>query len=391
MTGSVFRFSEQAAYRAMAAAPRPGRAALCAAILFALVFLTFFSTPVLAAPSTTAVNPQKKNDSRLAANLAGRRYSATRAFGGDVAEKDAVIVAETAARAAAMQNVVRTLVALPEVRISGNAAPVLTKSPNLLALAHATVKTSILLVSKSRKTSSVTVTIVIDEEDGATTLESRAREALVHPDRLALYETAVLREKALLAAFDSLKPTRGQKNAPGHGPAGHMPEDAAGIVREMQALGMFVALLPSRNGLWKNPGTVQTAMDKALALAPKSALCRNAMGDALLQMGRSQEAVEQQSLAIKSSPSFARAYHSRGAAALARGHHSSAIADFSEAVRLAPEIPAHYRARGMAHHLAGETAAMCRDLYQACTLGECEEFQWAVFNNFCAPARYPQK
>lgn len=325
----------------------------------------------------------------LASSLAGRRFSATRPFTQPVSEQDAAIAAEIAARAGAMQNVIRSLASLPEVRISGAVGPTPAKPPNLLALAHATAKTSVLLVSKSRKPPAVTVTVVLlDDEDGPT-MEARVRDALVHPDRLALYEKAVLREKALLDDFDALVRTSGAAGASPSllQPPPKAPEDAInGIINEMKALAIFKNLLPSRSGLWKNPAAVRDSMLAALALAPESTLCRNALGDASLQLGRSQEAMEEQTRAIRADPSFARAFHSRGAASLALGHLSSAVADFSEAIRLSPHAAPYYRSRGMARHLLGETQAMCRDLYQACVLGECDAFQWAVSGNYCSAA-----
>jgi len=368
MNAALFRFSLHVVQRGVL-------------LTFLAVGCLFSIFPVDDAWAQTKIAPPR-NAATVASSLAGQRFSATRQFSQEVSEDDAATIAETAARAAAMQGVVRALVSLPEVRISSLVAPASVSSPNLLALAHATIKTSVLLVSKSRKTSAVTVTIVIDGDADSPPLGARVREALVHTDRRALYEAAVLREKVLLEAFDTPPAERKKKHFQERN-TGDMPETTTGIVNEIRALNIFVTQLPSRDGLWKDPEAVYAAMRAALELAPESAICRNAMGEAFLQMGRSQEAMEQQTRAIRYFPSFARAYHSRGAAALALGLHSSAIADFSEAIRLSPRTPAYYRARGMARHLSGETPAMCRDLYQACTLGECDELQWAVSNGYC--------
>jgi tetratricopeptide (TPR) repeat protein len=77
-------------------------------------------------------------------------------------------------------------------------------------------------------------------------------------------------------------------------------------------------------------------LKNAICLAPDSPLLHNSLGDASLQLDRSQEAVEEQIRAIKAMPSFARAYNSRGAVRQALGLLSSAAADFSEAIRLSP-------------------------------------------------------
>ena len=363
------------------------------AVCCALLFLSALSAPPPShAASGEAMGTISGKRSSLEATLAGRRYSATRAFSRAIPEKDAVFVAEAAARAEAMQSVVRYLITLPDVRIAASATPSPVKSPNLLALAHATVKTSLLLVSKSRKDSTVTVTVSLDDDEGSPPLEVRVRETLVHPDRLGLYEKAVLRELALLDAIDAFAPGPAGKgissgNSSGARP-GEMPEEAArSAINELRALAIFKAQLPARNGVWKDPAAVRDVMRQALLLAPDSALCHNTMGDASLQLGRSQEAMEEQTRAIKADPLFARAYHSRGAAALAQGHLSAAVADFSEAIRLAPNTATYYRARGMARHLLGETAGMCGDLGKACSFGSCGELQWAVANNLCSPGR----
>ena len=352
--------------------------ALCAVLCCACaLFPAFFAPPATAGDDTGKPSPS------LSAALAGRRFSATRPFTREIPEEDAAVIAETAARAAAMRTVVRFLVSMPEVGIAGSVAPIPVRTPNLLALANAAAKTSVLLVSKSRKTSTVTVTVaLLDDEDGSS-MASRVRDALVHPDRLDLYEKAVLREKSLLDAFDSLMLTPDGQPKPSP-KVSHT--EISGIINEIKALAIFKTQLPSRNGLWKDPDAVRLAMRAALELAPESVLCRNAMGDASLQIGRSQEAFEEQTLAIRADPSFARAFHSRGAASLALGHLSSAVADFSEAIRIAPHTAGYYRARGMAQHLLGERQAMCKDLQEACSLGECEEFQWAAGNGHCPSA-----
>ena len=336
-------------------------------LVFLLCGLVFFS----AAPESRATDLPDPKNSPLTAPSAGLRFSATRPLSPDLAEEDAMFIAETAARLDALQTVIRILITLPEIRIAGAIGTPSPKPTNLLALAHTTTRTSVLLRSKSRKNATVTVTIVLEEDGTPSSLETRVRDALLHPGRLALHEKTVLREKFLLEAIDA---ALAQATA---------DETFSELLNELKALAIFTRQLPHYDGLWKSPATVRKAMQTALALAPGSALCRNAMGDASLQLGRSQEAWEEHTLAIRSDPDFARAFHSRGTAALALGHLSSAVADFSEAIRLSPQTAAHYQARGMARHLQGETRTMCEDLYHACTLGECKEFQWAVTESLC--------
>lgn len=353
--------------------PFPPRAALRVALLCCLAFPGAAWADEAAGENSGTRSPSPES------RIAGRRFSATRAFVGGVTRDDAAIVAETAARETAMRSVARSLVSLPSVRVAGMVAPSSLKPPNLLALAHATVETPVILISGSRRDSTVTVTVAVSEPGNGPPLEARIRKILIHPERLEVYEETILRETSLVAEFDALIP------APASGKNGRDAEARAlEIVGEIKALRIYREQISQYDGTWKNPAELREAMLRALALAPGSALARSALGDASLQLGRSQEAFEAQTLALRADPRFARAYHSRGAAALALGHLSTAVADFSEAIRLAPRTAAYYRDRGMARHLLGETAAMCGDLHAACSLGDCDKYRWAMINGFCA-------
>lgn len=319
--------------------------------------------------------------SPLAERLAGKRFSATRVFGDAASREDAVIVAETAASAEAMHYALRLLITLPEVRMAGETAVHSAGAPNLLALAHASLETEVMLISRSRKDASVTVTVTFGPPEKNAAAEQRVREALLFPERLAFYEETALREKTLCNAYTAALQTReGEKNGTG--------QTARDIARELSALKMFKDLLPRWNGIWQSPEDAAAVLLKALQLAPASPLLRNAAGDAALQLGRSQEALEQQTAAIREDPAFARAYHSRGAAHLALGHLALAVADFSEAVRLAPATPSYRRSRGMARYMLGETAAMCADFYEACVLGDCEKFHWSTERALCTASPF---
>lgn len=302
-----------------------------------------------------------------------QRFSATRLYNTAVTEEDALRAAESAARATAMQRITRTIAALPELRINADASAHSPHSPNLLALARAAAAVPVLLQSKSRKDSSVTVTVQIRLHPDAQSLTKNIRKLLVQPQRLRLYLQAALREKALLEFFD----THCQQETIGD------PALCVAAINEMRALDLFTQILPLRDKLWNEPQTVHETMQKAVALAPDSPLFRNANAEALLRMGRNHAAVEQLNVAIKADPAYAQAYASRSAASLALGYHTSALADISEAIRLAPREAEYYQTRGMAQYLNGNTGAMCADMRQACVMGLCEGLQWAIFHNHC--------
>lgn len=335
----------------------------------------------------------KNPDSALAKNTelsleekpAERRFSATRHFTGRISRNDAVFIAQAAAHAAAMRSAIHDLALLPEVRIAGLPGDSLETALNTPVLAHATVKTSLILVTESRKAATVSVVVAIDDDGEAPDLAERVRETLVAPARLELFTKAVQREHALLQTLDTVLPP---PDSVADAPLPQLPEQdedqAIAAVNELRALQIYKEALPLYDGVWRHPEKIREYMLAALALAPESALIRNALGDASLQLGRSQEAQEEQTRAIRSDPAFARAYHSRGVASLALGYLSSAVADFSEAMRLDPRKPLYSRDRGLAHHLMGDNDAMCRDLRAACSMGECVKLQWALDGDLCS-------
>lgn len=352
--------------------------------LFAVYGAVRPATGLAAVPSERAVRRGTSIDARLG----GMRFTETRPHTRQIDKADAETVAVAAARDKAARAVMREMVSLPEIRIAGAVGSAQPAAPSLLAVARAAARTRVLLVSVSKQNSSVTVTLVLDDSDGLS-IENRIREVLLSPDRLKLYEEALLRETALVAAYDESLPMSAfrKPGAAMNALPRHTVETLRKTVRELRALDIFMEILPSHNGVWRDPAGTQAALHKALALAPDFALARNALGDVYLQTGRSQEAVEQQTLALKAYPEFARAYHSRGMAAMPLGHLSTAAADFSEAIRLAPATPAYHRDRGMLRHLLGETGPMCEDLYRACALGDCSKYHWASSERVCEQNR----
>jgi hypothetical protein len=114
-------------------------------ISFLAILLTLFLT------GTAPTHGAEYNSAPLAGRIQGKRFSATRTFSARITQEEAAIAAETAASDAAMQYLMQLLVTLPEVPIVGGNASSTVKTPNLLALAHASAETELLLMSRSKK------------------------------------------------------------------------------------------------------------------------------------------------------------------------------------------------------------------------------------------------
>lgn len=354
------------------------------AMAYCLLIIFFATSPVRETPAAPLSDSSFPSTS-LSHKINGMRFTETRPYTWQLSRSDAETVAVAVARDRAVRTVMRMLVSLPEIKMAGSIGPARPAEPGLLAVATAVTRAKILLISVSKHASTVTVTLAIDEGDAPAPIENRIRDALMQPGRLELYEEAALRESALTAEYDKLLPPEISDTAAASLRTfpGETLVAITGAVRELKALAIFTGTLPLYRGVWDTPSTALAAMREALVLAPESTLVRNVLGDVYLQTGRSQEAVEEQTRAIKTNPRFARAYHSRGMAFMALGHLSTAAADFSEATRLSPSTAAYYRDRGMLRHLSGDIGPMCEDLHRACSLGDCAKYHWASGENIC--------
>jgi tetratricopeptide (TPR) repeat protein len=99
---------------------------------------------------------------------------------------------------------------------------------------------------------------------------------------------------------------------------------------------------------------------------PAEALCR--LGDALLQKGRVDEAIEQFQKALQTNPGHAKARNNLGSAFLQKGNSAEAAAQFQEALQLEPEDP--WPKNNLAWVLATSAEASLRDGRKAVELAE---------------------
>ncbi len=316
--------------------------------------------------------------------ISGLRATEKRPAENAVTRDMAANAAEAAARQTLRQALVRILAARPEVRFAQNPEGGSAPRIDLAALADAVVPVHVLLRSYFDSPPSVSVTVAPAEAAPDSSLPEKLRDALTHSERLELYRRAVDREKNLLKEYDALY--RQQKT-----PRKDLTEEQfrtrlQTLAKGIEAISIYRKLLPRLDGIWRDPQAVLTATQKALALDPQNPLLHSAFGEACLQLGRSHEAMEAQTRALRLDQTFARAYHSRAVAYLALRLPALAVADFSEAVKLSPRMALYRRDRGMAYLALKDTANMCRDFYEACAFGDCEKYRWAVSHNKCSPA-----
>ena len=318
---------------------------------------------------------------------AGPQFIAERPFWGGITYGMAAQAAKAAVRQSAMQAVARELVARPDVQFIGKAGSTpIPQDP--LALAYATARLRELDAQSLGRPLDARVALRVALVPPG---DQHLRQALLQPARLDLYGRAAARETTLLAEYDdAVRLMAEKKDSPRSTRQGNATANAAPTPAELMALAkalegvdLYLAALPSFSDTWQDPEKINRAMQRILTLDPDSALAANAYGESCLLLGRPQEALEAQSKALRLDPGFARAFHARGAANLALGLPALAVADFSEAIRLAPHTAMYRRDRAAAWLVREETGPMCQDFRDACALGDCSGYQWALAQGRC--------
>ncbi len=91
-------------------------------------------------------------------------------------------------------------------------------------------------------------------------------------------------------------------------------------------------------------------------------------GNAHLNAGEFDRAIEDYDQAIKLDPNFARAFNNRGAMYERKGEFDRAIQDFDKAIALNPEYAEAFNNRGLAYHKKGESDRAIQDFDRAIKL-----------------------
>lgn len=307
-------------------------------------------------------------------------FSAIRAFAGPIRAETAEYAARVGAENAALEEAMRRLAALPEMRFAGAVTAANPEPPNVAALA--------LLLYSTQPTGKelrgypphmqVEVRVALGRPDRP---GEALAEALARPDLLDVAGRIYSRRVALLEAYDrAVQPLLSA--TPGTGEAlGRL--EAERCIQALKSQEILVSLLPEYKSLWPAPEAALGKLNAAVTLDPRNALATTARAEVFLKLDKPDKAAEDARAALALDDTLDRAHDALGTALLMNGLPALAAHSFSKAAALRPKNPIYLQHRASAYLMLDEKESMCRDLLTACALGDCAGLTWAGKNNLC--------
>lgn len=230
------------------------------------------------------------------------------------------------------------------------------------------------------------LTVLVSLEAPLHLVDSRLRETMQHPETWELYATVLQQMQDYVRQGTDLI-TRAAALRQEHG--AHMDEvfmnKTTVLADTLDALWMYMQILPKLRTVWDTPALVQQQMERALTLAPQVPLLWCALGEAQLQLDLPQKALDSLDKALQFDPTLARALYTRGLAHLRLQQVALAESDLTTAINLRPNTAHWLRARGAVRMVREEYGPMCEDFSAACALGDCDGLITARKRDLCQP------
>ena len=307
--------------------------------------------PSGSAPASTSTNGRQTFSARISLP-----------YGGQVQRATAELAARTLARLEVLRQAETVIAALTAVRLG-------LDSPCRLAALTSLVLPP--LVATLPNDGHAAVTVQADVFVPEASLPDTVQAALARPDDLELQASALSRATALVKEAQELINQAQTRREQGQ------PDDlfAARLVSletHLRAAEQYMVLLDRYGSGWFPPEEASEALRAALQRDPGNALINLGLAESLLRLDRPHEAIRFASEALRLEPTLGRALYVRGLAQLRVRLSALAVADFTQALAARPDKAAWWSARGAAYLVRHEYDLMCADLYQACTLGDCE-------------------
>ncbi|MEG2172108.1 MAG: hypothetical protein RRY29_02470 [Desulfovibrionaceae bacterium] len=230
------------------------------------------------------------------------------------------------------------------------------------------------------------LTVMVKLESPLERLNTRIRETMQHPDTWALYEESLaLMHQHVAEGRDLVQRAANLRQDRGAHTDEIFMQRTTYLADQLDALWMYLQLLPHLRNTWEKPADVQGQLQRALTLAPQNPLLWCALGEVQLQLDFPQQAIESLDCAVRYGPEFARALYARGLAHLRMQQSALAESDLSAALALRPHTVTWLRARGAVRMVREDYGPMCEDFTEACAQGDCDGLITARKRDLCQP------
>ncbi len=133
-------------------------------------------------------------------------------------------------------------------------------------------------------------------------------------------------------------------------------------------------------------GKTREAVDhynQAISIAPYYDVIYYDRGIAYYHLGQKQRAIEDFKEAIRITPDYAAAYYNMGIIYLDLGQYQRAIENYNEAIRINSDYAYAYNDRALAYLKQGNSEHGCLDAQKACALGVCKVLEWSRNKKLC--------
>lgn len=155
------------------------------------------------------------------------------------------------------------------------------------------------------------------------------------------------------------------------------------LTARLEGVEKALNLLACNNtSLWADLKTTISKLRSATENDPDNPVLLYLLGRALIREKPQATAIEAFNKSLDAAPKHAAALYERGLAFFSLHLPEQALEDFSQALSIR-KAANFLMARGTTYMKLGNMPAMCQDYAEACTLGQCESYQWARSKGYC--------
>jgi len=239
----------------------------------------------------------------------------------------------------------------------------------ILALTAGVLKAEVVSQKNYHTDEAFGIEVTVRVEVDAAVLEARLKKVLEDRTHFEQLIQARAREKELLEKIAALE-GENRKSGKSKQKSANLKKEFQTASRGITALDwLYKAIALWNDGKFTDPGKAIEYLNEAIRLKPDYSYAYANRGNAYVDLGQDQRAIQDYDTAIRLKPDLSEAYYSRGGAyGKLLGQYQRAIQDFDTAIRLKSDYTDAYNNRGVAYHNLGQNWQAIQDYDEAIRL-----------------------